>query len=44
MDRVSACRALTATLMTRSPALYPDVPVDLASDAITHANGYSIEA
>ncbi|MFQ6077492.1 MAG: hypothetical protein ACE5Z5_15415, partial [Candidatus Bathyarchaeia archaeon] len=38
VERVSACRALTATLMTRSPALYPDVSVDIAVDAITYAN------
>lgn len=44
VERVSACRALTNTLRTRSPALYPDISIDLAVDALTYANGYKIEA
>ena len=43
VERVGACRALTNTLRTNSPALFPDISIDLAVDALINANGYRIE-
>lgn len=44
IEEVSACRALTRTLETRSPAFYEDVTVDAALDALTYAIAYRIES
>lgn len=44
IEGVSAFRALTKTLETRSPALYTDVPIDLTIDALTYANSYRTES
>lgn len=44
VSEVSACRALTKTLETRSPALYGDISVDSALDALTYALAYRIES
>ena len=44
VEKVSAYKALTRTLETRSPALYQDISIDQAIDALTYANGYHIES
>lgn len=44
VDKVSAYRALSKTLETRSPALHEDIPLDMAIDALSYANGYDIES
>ncbi len=44
VDKVSAYRALSKTLETRSPALHEDISIDVAIDALSYANGYKIES
>ncbi|MEM2123098.1 MAG: PIN domain-containing protein [Candidatus Bathyarchaeia archaeon] len=44
VSEVSACKALTKTLETRSPAFYEDISVDSALDALTYALAYGIES
>jgi predicted nucleic acid-binding protein len=44
VDEASACKALTRTLETRSPALYEDLTIDAALDALTYAIAYKIES
>jgi len=44
VDRLPACKALSKTLETRSPAFYRDVDVDSAREALTYALAYEIES
>jgi len=44
VDKVSAQRALTKTLETRSPTLHQDISIDEAIDSLIYANGYNIES
>lgn len=44
VERISAYEALKKTLETRSPALYTDVHVDVAIEALTNAMGYRVES
>ena len=44
VEDVSAYKALTKTLETRSPALYEDVSIDSALDSLTYALSYKIES
>lgn len=44
VDEVSAYRALTKTLETRSPAFYEDVSVNSALDGLTYALSYRVES
>jgi len=44
VPRLSAKKALVHTLMTRSPALYEDISIDDAIDAIDIAATYNIES
>ena len=44
VDRVAAYKALAKTLDTRSPAIYQDITIDLALDALTYASGYQVES
>jgi len=44
VEEVSAYKALTRTLETRSPALHPDLSIDQTIDALTYANGYHVES
>ncbi|MFQ6095974.1 MAG: type II toxin-antitoxin system VapC family toxin [Candidatus Bathyarchaeia archaeon] len=44
VDKVSAYRALSKTLETRSPALHEDISIDVAVDSLSYANGYKIES
>ena len=44
VDKVSAQRALTKTLETRSPTLHQDISIDEAIDSLVYANGYNIES
>lgn len=44
VDGVSACKALTKTLETRSPAFYEDISVDAAIDSLTYALAYRVES
>lgn len=44
VDCVAACKALTKTLDTGSPAIYQDITIDLALDALTYASGYRVES
>ena len=44
VTKVSACKALTKTLETRSPAFYEDISVDSALDALTYALAYKVES
>jgi predicted nucleic acid-binding protein len=44
VDRLSACKALTKTLETKSPAFYEDISVDMVTDALEYALAYKIES
>lgn len=44
VEEVPACRALTKTLETRSPAFHEDIGVDSAIDSLTYALSYRIES
>lgn len=44
VDRFSACKALTKTLETKSPAFYEDISVDMVTDALEYALAYKIES
>lgn len=44
VEEVSACKALTKTLETRSPAFYEDINIDSALDSLTYALAYRIES
>lgn len=44
VDRFSACKALTKTLETKSPAFYEDISVDMVTDAFEYALAYKIES
>ena len=44
VEVVPAYKALTKTLETRSPALYPDISIDQTIDALTCASGYHVES
>lgn len=44
VEPIAAANTLNKTLETRSPALYGDIPIDVAIDALTYATMYSIES